>query len=168
MRFREAAGGNGIRAAILLLALLIDGCAGLGTYSEAPRVSLVSIQPLELGVLEQRYGLRLRILNPNDAALPVEGMSYALRINDREFAYGVSRQPVTIPPYGEALLDVDVVSSLLGVLQQLQEANAGKRESLTYRLTGHLSLANRPGKLPFDYRGELNYSSGTTTEGQSK
>jgi LEA14-like dessication related protein len=168
MRLREDAGGRGIRAATLLLALLIAGCAGLGTYSEAPRVSLVSIQPLELGVLEQRYGLRLRILNPNDAALPVEGMSYALRINDREFAYGVSRQPVTIPPYGEALLDVDVVSSLLGVLQQLQEANTGKREALTYRLTGHLSLANRLGKLPFDYRGELNYSSGASTEGRPK
>ena len=168
MRLHEHVGRCGIRAALLVPALLLAGCAGLGTYSEAPRVSLVSIRPLELGVLEQRYGLRLRILNPNDTALPVEGMAYALRINDREFAYGVSRQPVTIPPYGEALLDVDVVSNLLGVLQQLQEANTGKGESLTYRLTGHLNLENRPGKLPFDYRGELNYLPGAAAGGQSK
>jgi LEA14-like dessication related protein len=141
----------------VLLAMLISGCAGLGAYREAPRVSLVSIQPKDMGVLEQRYGLQLRILNPNDTDLPVAGMHYSLQINDREFAYGVSRQLVTIPAYGEAVLDVDVVSNLLNVLQQLQEAGTGKQESLKYRLSGSLSLANRLGKLPFDYRGELNY-----------
>ena len=160
MRMRDGVTRRCLRAVCVTLALLLAGCAGLGTYSEAPRVSLVSIQPRELGVLEQRYGLRLRILNPNDTALPLEGMSYSLQINDREFAYGVSRQPVSIPAYGEALLEVDVVSNLLGVLQQLQEANTGKRESLKYRLTGSLSLENRLGKLPFDYRGELNYLPG--------
>lgn len=160
MRMRDGVTRRCLRAVSVTLALLLAGCAGLGAYSEAPRVSLVSIQPRELGVLEQRYGLRLRILNPNDTALPLEGMSYSLQINDREFAYGVSRQPVSIPAYGEALLEVDVVSNLLGVLQQLQEANTGKRESLKYRLTGSLSLENRLGKLPFDYRGELNYLPG--------
>ena len=141
----------------VLLTVLVSGCAGLGATREPPRVSLVSIQPKEMGVLEQRYGLQLRILNPNDIALPVAGMQYSLQINDREFAYGVSRQPVTIPAYGEAVLDVDVVSSLLRLLQQLQEASTGKQESLKYRLSGSLSLENHLGKLPFDYSGDLNY-----------
>jgi LEA14-like dessication related protein len=155
-------------AVLMLLTVLVSGCAGLGAYREPPRVSLVSIQPKEMGVLEQRYGLRLRVLNPNDTALPVKGMSYSLRINDHEFAYGVSRQPVTIPPYGEALLDVDVVSNLLSVLQQLQEADTGKWETLTYQLTGHLSLENRLGKLPFDYRGELSYLPGDVAGSRAK
>jgi len=145
------------RAFLVLLAVLLSGCAGPGAYREPPRVSLVSIQPKEMGVLEQRYGLQLRMLNPNDTALPVAGMQYSLQINDREFAYGVSRQPVSIPAYGEAVLDVDVVSNLLSVLQQLQEANTGKQDSLRYRLSGSLSLENRLGKLPFDYHGELDY-----------
>jgi LEA14-like dessication related protein len=144
-------------AILALLTVLVSGCAGLGAYRESPRVSLVSIQPEEMGVLEQRYGLQLRILNPNDTALPVTAMQYSLQINDREFAYGVSRQPVSIPAYGEAVLDVDVVSNLLKVLQQLQEASTGKQESLKYRLSGSLSLENHLGKLPFDYHGELNY-----------
>jgi LEA14-like dessication related protein len=141
----------------VLLTVLVSGCAGLGATREPPRVSLVSIQPKEMGVLEQRYGLQLRILNPNDTALPVTGMQYSLQINDREFAYGVSRQPVSIPAYGEALLDVDVVSNTLRVLQQLQETSTGKQESLKYRISGSLSLENQPGTLPFDYHGELNY-----------
>jgi LEA14-like dessication related protein len=145
------------RAFLVLLAVLVSGCAGLGAYRESPRISLVSIQPKDMGILEQRYGLQLRILNPNDTVLPVAGMQYSLQINGREFAYGVSRQPVSIPAYGEAVLDVDVVSNLLSVMQQLQEANTGKQDSLKYRLSGSLSLENRFGKLPFDYHGELNY-----------
>ena len=164
MRFPECFNRPYRRAALVLLAVLVSGCAGLGAYREPPRVSLVSIQPREMGVLEQRYGLQLRIMNPNDTALPVAGMQYSLQINDREFAYGVSRQPVSIPAYGEAVIDVDVVSNLLSVLRRLQEENAGKPGSLTYRLSGSLSLENRVGRLPFDYHGELNYlPSGSTT-----
>jgi len=152
-------------AVILLLVSLTSGCAGLSAYREPPRVSLVSIQPKEVGVLEQRYALQLRILNPNDEAIPVTGMQYTLQINGREFAYGVSRQPVSIPPYGEALLDVDVVSNLLGMLQQLQEMSAETHESLKYRLTGSIRLENSSRKLPFDYSGELHYlPAGSTAE----
>jgi LEA14-like dessication related protein len=143
--------------AVILLTLLLGACATLGPYKEPPRVSLASIQPKEMGLLEQRYGLQLRILNPNDTAIPLEGLSYTLEINDREFAYGVSRQSVSIPAYGEALLDVDVVSNLLNVLRQVQEIGTEKRSSLKYRLSGKMNLTSRVGSLPFDYQGELNY-----------
>jgi LEA14-like dessication related protein len=108
-------------------------------------------------MLEQRFALQLRILNPNDVAIPVEGLSYAIEINDREFAYGVSQQAVEIPAFGEALLDVEVVSNLLNVVQQLQALHGEDRDSLAYRLTGKISLDNNPGSLPFDNSGELTY-----------
>jgi LEA14-like dessication related protein len=142
---------------LALLLALVGACATLGPYQEPPRVSLASIQPKEMGLLEQRYGLQIRILNPNDTAIPLEGLSYTLEINGREFAYGVSRQSVSIPAYGEALLDVDVVSNLLNVLRQVQELGGEKRSSLQYRLSGKMNLASRVGSLPFDYQGELNY-----------
>jgi LEA14-like dessication related protein len=138
--------------------LLIGGCATMNNYPEQPRVSLVSIQPKEMTLLEQRYALQLRILNPNETAIPIEGLNYSVEINGREFAYGVSRQAVSIPPFGEALLDVDVVSNLLNVLQQMQEMSNEQQDSLQYRLSGKLSLSNSLVKLPFDYHGELKYS----------
>jgi LEA14-like dessication related protein len=58
---------------MIVTAALLNACATLSPYKESPRVSLVSIQPQEMGVLEQRFGLQLRILNPNDTAIPVEG-----------------------------------------------------------------------------------------------
>ena len=141
----------------LVFAGLLSACASINPYTEAPRVSLASIEPRDMTLLEQRYGISLRIMNPNDAALQVEGLSYALEINEREFAYGVSRQSVEIPAFGEALLDVEVVSNLLNVMQQIQEMSGESRDSLTYRLTGKISLANSLGSLPFDYSGELSY-----------
>ncbi|MDH3900805.1 MAG: LEA type 2 family protein [Gammaproteobacteria bacterium] len=143
--------------------LLFAGCTTMSNYPEHPRVSLVSIQPKDMTLLEQRYGLQLRILNPNETAIPVEGLSYSLEINGHEFAYGVSRQAVSIPPFGEALLDVDVVSNLLSVMQQVQEMSEEQQESLQYRLAGKISLANSLVKLPFDYHGELKYSPAKTT-----
>ena len=137
--------------------LLLTGCTTMSAYPERPRVSLVSIQPKDMTLLEQRYALQLRILNPNETAIPVEGLSYTLEINGREFAYGVSRQAVSIPPFGEALLDVDVVSNLLNVMQQVQEMSGSQQASLQYRLSGKISLSNSLLKLPFDYHGALKY-----------
>jgi len=142
---------------MLLCALLLGGCASLQPYAESPRVSLVSIKPLDMQMLEQRFVLKLRILNPNSVAIPVAGLSYALEINQREFAYGVSQQEVDIPPYGEALLEVEVVSNLLNVVRQLQQLGDSSGEGLEYRLRGKIGLANRPRGLPFDYAGKLAY-----------
>jgi LEA14-like dessication related protein len=158
--FGRQATGCRLRGGMSLLAVvvLLTACAGLSHYRERPRVSLVSIQPKEVALLEQRYALQLRILNPNEAAIPVAGMSYSLELNGREFAYGVSRQAVTIPAFGEALLDVDVVSNLLNVMQQMQEMSEARQENLRYRLAGKISLSNGVLSLPFDYQGELSYA----------
>jgi len=143
--------------AVLLCALLAAACASLGKYQEAPRVTLVSIQPVDVTLFEQRFAVQLRVMNPNADALPVDGLSYALEINEREFAYGVSPQSVDIPAFGEALLDVEISSSLLSVVRQLQSMGDAERNSLDYRLAGKINLANRLGSLPFDYTGKLNY-----------
>ena len=149
---------------LLYCAATLTACSLFGGYQETPRVSLVSIQPIEMGLLEQRYGLQLRILNPNDKEIPVEGLSYSIEINGHEFAYGVSRQPVTIPPFSEALLDVEVVSNLLNVMQQFQEISGESSNSLKYRLRGKISLAKSLAKLPFNVEGELNWLPKNKTE----
>jgi LEA14-like dessication related protein len=154
----EKAGASITRITLMLCcAVTLTACSFFGGYQETPRVSLVSIQPLEMGLLEQRYGLQLRILNPNDNEIPVKGLSYSIEINGHEFAYGVSRQPVSIPAFSEALLDVEVVSNLLNVLQQFKEMSSENNDSLHYRLRGKLSLAKSLAKLPFNVEGKLTY-----------
>jgi len=153
---------------MLLGALLLGGCASLQPYAESPRVSLVSIKPLDMQMLEQRFVLELRILNPNSVAIPVSGLSYALEINQREFAYGVSQQAVSIPPYGEALLQVEIVSNLLNVMRQLQQLDDSPVGSgLEYRLHGKLGLVDQLRGLPFDFAGKLAYRESDAPAGES-
>ena len=143
--------------AVLLAALLAVACASLGSYPETPRVSLVSIEPKEMTLFEQRFAVQLRILNPNAKAIPVRGLSYALEVNEREFAYGVSPQSIEIPAFGEALLEVEISSNLISVVRQLQRMGDETRNSLDYRLAGKINVANRLRSLSFDYAGQLNY-----------
>lgn len=136
--------------AVLWLAVL-SGCAAL---SQAPEVSLAGLNLVEFGLIEQRFGLRLRFLNPNDAELRIDGLSYELDVNGKPFARGVSAQAVTVPRYGEALVDVDAVSNIGTLLRQLSDAVGSEREAVTYRLTGSVHVGGM-GRLPFEHRGEV-------------
>jgi len=129
--------------------------------TQAPYVSLSDLQVREIGLFEQRYRLKLRIQNPNSFALPISGMNYQLHINGKKFAGGVSRQPVTIPAFGEALADVDVISDVGSLLQQFSGLTSGHVQKVSYRLSGSISLAHSVLKLPFEYKGEVDLNFGS-------
>jgi len=135
--------------------LVLAGCASLGPYRDPPRVSLVNVIPMEMTLFEQRYRLTLRIQNPNEVALPVDGMDYTVEINDHKFADGVSNQHFRVPAYGEQVIDVVVTSTLLNVLQQVRDQQAGPRDKLSWKLSGGLGVPGHFGKLPFEYAGSL-------------
>jgi LEA14-like dessication related protein len=140
---------------LALAAALLTGCAGMYKSLEPPRVTLVDMQPLEMKLFEQRYALQLRIQNPNPYDLPITGMDFRMRINDADFASGVSRTGVTVPAYGERVIDVEVSSSLVSLLRQLQDVGKGDRQTFSYGLSGHIRIAGRLATVPFAYRGEI-------------
>lgn len=140
---------------LLLILFMQSGCAGLTRKPEPPVVGLSNIQLGQMTLFEQRYALQLRVQNPNDFALPIQGLQCTLFINEREFASGVSGAAVTVPRFGEALLHVDVVSDLRRVFEQVRDAgNAGP---VSYRLSGKVSVEGFAFSLPFDYRGEFDF-----------
>jgi LEA14-like dessication related protein len=139
----------------LLTALLLAGCVTPPPALEAPNVSLSDIRLLDVSLFEQRFALKLRVQNPNPVELPVTGMNIRLDINDVELGRGVSNQAATVPAYGETLFDINLVSNVARLIDQIRALEGGKGESLRYRLSGGVSVANRLGKLPFDYQGEI-------------
>ncbi|MCA1804270.1 MAG: hypothetical protein LC646_02710, partial [Xanthomonadaceae bacterium] len=78
----------------LLFALSLTACAWLPQKPQAPRVSLVNVQLSSMELLEQRYGLTLRIQNPNDFALNIQGLDFEVELNRMPFASGVAAQRV--------------------------------------------------------------------------
>jgi LEA14-like dessication related protein len=137
------------------LGAMLGACATLSGLSEAPRVRLVSIVPVNFHLFEQRFLVTLQIQNPNRSDITVRGLDYAITVNDKVFAQGVSGKPITIPAYGENTAEVEVVSTLQRVIEQLQAFGERGEPSLDYTISGHVDVDGLPVPLPFEYQDTL-------------
>jgi LEA14-like dessication related protein len=140
----------------LLLGAALAGCQSFDPASvQPPNISLADLGVRELGMFEQRYVVRLRVQNPNPHALPITGMAYRVKLNNAEFGRGVSRQAVTVPAYGETVVELDLVSSLWQLFERVRDLQAGRTDALQVAITGDVNLANRAGEIPFAFQGQL-------------
>lgn len=138
----------------LLLAFLslFNACALLTADLKTPQISLVNVKPVQIGLIEQRFKLSLRVKNPNTVELPIRGMQYRLQLADADFAQGVSDQQIDVPAGGESQFDVDVKTDLTKMLRHL---NALRKGPVAYRLDGNVALAMQALKIPFAYEGNI-------------
>jgi LEA14-like dessication related protein len=144
---------------VFVCALMLGACAGL-LIREPLNVTIAEFKPVEIGVLEQRYAVKVRLLNPNDTDVAFDGAVFDVEINGKPFATGVSDKGGTVPRFGEALIDLQVVSGLQNILRQINELQKGDRTSVTYRIKGRLHLAGGIGTVPFDTTGEFAFPIG--------
>lgn len=143
----------------LIAVLTLSACATLPGSLTPPEVTLADLRLIDVGLFEQRFGLSLRVVNPNNVDIPVEGLSFALELNGTSFATGVSNESVKIPRLGEAILDVQAVSSLTGLLHQLRRLSQGD-QGIEYRIHGKLITDGLLGGVPFDKRGQIEWPLG--------
>lgn len=141
-----------MRIVALALALLLAACATV--VSKPPAVSLAGVGLESISLFEQRYVLQLRVTNPNDRDIPVDGLAFEVELNGMHFASGVSNQAVTIPRLGEALLEVRATSNLASFMRQWRDLEKGGRSGLDYRIKGSLRVSGY-GAVPFDHKGEV-------------
>jgi LEA14-like dessication related protein len=137
---------------LFLAAAVLAGCASVRL--KQPEVSLSGVDIKEFGLFEQRLGLALRVVNPNDNDLAIDGVEFEVEVNGQGFAKGVSNKATTVPRLGEATLDLTAVTTLGGLLKQLGELAKGGRDAVEYRIRGRLH-ANGWRDIPFDSRREL-------------
>lgn len=131
----------------------LGGCALMRLGLEAPEVRVAGIQPVDATLLEQRFLITLRVVNPNNVEIDVEGLTFAVELNGHAFARGVSNQAAVIPRLGEATLEVTATTGLMDVLNQLRQFQKAP-ESVPYRLKGRL-VTGHFGSIDFDRRGEV-------------
>ena len=151
---RRSFGGLGIIAILVLTGFLLAGCAGLTKSWKAPEVTLVGLQPRELGLTRQVFIATLEVKNPNDRTLPIRAMSYRLSLEGQELAEGGGALDRQIPAFGETTLEVEVIGSLLDLVQQLP-ALVLKERPLDWNLSGMVTLADGLVILPYRYSGKV-------------
>ncbi|MGY6216485.1 LEA type 2 family protein [Methylolobus aquaticus] len=143
----------------LLAVLQISGCASWlpdFRHLKEPEVSLTGLALSDPNPLVPRFRVRLRVENPNDIDVSLDGADATLELNGRPVATGVSRSPLTLKRLAESELDLDVAAQTLGMLEAAAAVLA--EDQIRYRVQGHLSVLSALGplgRLPFSFDGAV-------------
>ncbi|HNR21799.1 MAG TPA: LEA type 2 family protein [Steroidobacteraceae bacterium] len=149
------------------LAVLLSSCAA--TRLETPHLQLVNIEMMESELFEQRFKVRMRVQNPNDRALPVQGISAKMQLQGEDFAQGVAGEAFTVPAFGEAEFDMVLRANVAGAILRLLSSMKDKKspDKLDYRVVGKLSLSSGfLRSVPFEESGSFNL--GELTKGSGR
>lgn len=139
------------RAAVLLVAALALACANFPGWGRvlAPEVTVMNVAPAQLEGFESSARVDLRLSNPNEFPLAIDGLRFQLEINGRRFARGQTDQVVELPRLGDARVSVTVHSGLGDVLRQIPNMPNGLEE-MSYRVSGDVFLTSPYDRvLPF-------------------
>jgi hypothetical protein len=138
----------------LLCAALVYGCASLTRPWQAPEVALAGLRIKEITLARQTFVVTLAMKNPNDRALPITAMTYRIQIGGSDVAQGASALDRQIPAFGEALVDVEVAGSFLGLVAQLPTLALEDRPR-DWTVSGTVTIADGLLTLPYRYSGRV-------------
>jgi LEA14-like dessication related protein len=142
-------------AALLVAVLLpaLAGCAALG-LRDPVSVEVVGLEPLPGEGMETRFLLKLRVQNPNEAAIEYDGVFAELDLADSKLASGVSDQKGTVPRFGEQVIALPMSVPVGAMIRQAIGLATGQRTKFAYQLRGKLSGPGFAAQR-FESRGEL-------------
>ncbi len=124
---------------LLFVGFLMAGCATTAKR-EPLNVSVAGIEMLQGQGLEIRLLLKLRVQNPNDAALNYNGAAINLIVQGKSFASGVNSESGVIPRFGEAVVGVPVTVSVMRMARQFIGMLDGKPfDKIVFQMDGKLS-----------------------------
>jgi len=130
-RVRESLGGNGYEQSKLSLlsycsrSLYVWLCRVVPKHG-ASRINIANVIPRDIKLFEQVFDLELRIQNPNDTPLEINGLAFELELNDKRFATGVSNQSLVIDRLSSDVIHVQAITTLVGFLRRSQNTNKPK------------------------------------------
>jgi LEA14-like dessication related protein len=118
---------------------------------------VVNIEMQKADLWEQGMKVRMRVINPNDRSIPVQGLTCVLEVAGQELAHGVSGASFNVPALGEAEFDMNMTANMAGAIMRLLGRGANTLgDEVEYRITGKLSLSEGLLRsIPFEDRGKF-------------
>jgi LEA14-like dessication related protein len=156
---RRGCGRGKLWAALLSLGLC--ACATLPN-SDPLQVSVAGVEPLPGEGLELRLAVKVRVQNPNDAAVDYDGVALSLDLNGHKFGSGVSSEVGTVPRYGETVVTIPIAIGVFSMARQvLGLVNGGDIKRVEYKVRGKLE-GGVFGTRRFEDQGTLELPTGPT------
>jgi LEA14-like dessication related protein len=133
-------------------AAVLCGLPGPAAATE-PRVSIVSIDALQVQPDGATVDLTLKIENPQGVALPLQALHFQCYFGTAAVAQGTSLVPVTLPANGSARVPVrlDIDGATLVALS----AAVSSGDALAYRIEGTAEVGLTGIPLPFVHTGTI-------------
>ncbi|HEX4025505.1 MAG TPA: LEA type 2 family protein [Steroidobacteraceae bacterium] len=145
LRYPRALGRHRLLSGLAVAALLaagvaawLGGCATLVPKLEPPRLLVTGVRLRHGNLQHQQLQLALHVINPNDRAIAVRGLTINLDLAGTPFASGQSDAAFTLPALGQTDFTLDVTANVASALL-IVAANMSHR-TLDYRVYGEVHL----------------------------
>ena len=139
----------------ILASLEVGGCA-LGPRFEKPTLAVRKVEVVEANFAEQRLRLVLIAHNPNERALPIEGIDYTVYLGGDELGRGSTERGFVVPPRGDAAFDATLTTHLSALIVKILPRLRDGGRSLEYRVVGEVRTSLPFLKrVPFDQQGHF-------------
>jgi len=124
---------------IAAAALALSGCASM-PQKDPVQVTVAGMEGLPGEGMEIRMLVKLRVQNPNEAAIHYTGVFVKLDVLGKTFATGVSDQSGVVPGFSEAVIAVPVTVSVLRMVRQVVGMLDGQPVGkIRYEMSGKLN-----------------------------
>ena len=128
-------------ATLVTIACLVSACASMQRAISAPGVSLRNVEVSDLGFSKQTFLLSFDVTNPNPFPLPINHISYGVKLDNKQFANGQTDAAFTIAAQSDGEFAISVELDLLRTAPQLLYiVRDGTMRDLSYELSGKLGI----------------------------
>jgi len=128
------------RLIALVWLITLAGCASLVPPLDPPKVTVENIRSLPVEGTGPRFLLTVRIVNPNEQALDIAGISYAIELMDRELVAGVANDIPVIEGYSERSIDLEAGVNLFEFLRLLASLGQTPADLINYKVTAKVDF----------------------------
>ena len=148
----------------VLFPLIIAACSTMPRDFETPKFSIADIAPKDMTLLEQRFDVKVRIQNPNNFDLGINGVRFDIALNGKKFGHGMSGAKVTVPRFGSEVISGEVITELGSILRQAHGFTSGVNK-VQFSLKGK-ALAESPSSftIPFEDIADVDLNFGSSPE----
>ena len=128
---------------VVLVAVLLAGCAGLRPGWETPTVTVKSVRAIPSQGMLPEFEIDLHVVNPNREALKLAGVSYTVNLEGHELIKGVGNDLPVIAGYGEGDITLTASADLFAGVGLIRELMSSQKDTLSYSFEAKLD----PGAL---------------------
>lgn len=144
------------RLVTLICLITLAGCASLVPQLDPPKVTVENIRSLPVEGTGPRFLITVRIVNPNEQALDIAGISYAIELMDRELVTGVANDIPLIEGYSERSIDLEAGVNLFEFLRLLASLGQTPADLISYKATAKVDFRGLLPTQRVEKSGEIN------------